>query len=138
MGPLSRILDNAKLILRWLLIILPIGVAVGSVVALFLWLLDWSTITRSSHPWLIYLLPLAGLVIVYSYRAAGKNADAGNNLIYFAIACFVAYAFSGHTGIYGSQRVAVPKPGEVRQHLTLSQLRNAQNRFLQWLKEKRQ
>lgn len=28
---------------------------------------------------------------------------------YFAVACFVAYQFSGHTGIYGSQRVATPK-----------------------------
>ena len=81
MSPLSRILDNAKLLLRWLLIIIPIAVAVGSVVAFFLWLLDWSTITRTTYPWLIYLLPIAGLVIVYSYRVAGKNAEAGNNLI---------------------------------------------------------
>ena len=29
----------------------------------------------------------------------------------------------------------VPKPGEVRRHLTLSELRNAQNRLVQWLKE---
>jgi hypothetical protein len=30
-------------------------------------------------------------------------------MLYFAIACYCAYYFSGHTGIYGSQRVAVPK-----------------------------
>ncbi|MCW8996931.1 MAG: chloride channel protein, partial [Psychromonas sp.] len=30
-------------------------------------------------------------------------------MLYFAIACYSAYYFSGHTGIYGSQRVAVPK-----------------------------
>ncbi|MEE3624843.1 voltage-gated chloride channel family protein [Nitrospirillum sp. BR 11752] len=30
---------------------------------------------------------------------------------YIAVACFVAYAFSGHSGIYLSQRVAVPKVG---------------------------
>ncbi len=28
---------------------------------------------------------------------------------YLAVACFVAYLFSGHAGIYGSQRVAIPK-----------------------------
>ena len=60
-----------------------------------------------------------------------------DHLVYFAIACFVAYAFSGHTGIYGSQRIAVPKPGEKHQHLTLSQLRNAQDRLVRWLKERR-
>ena len=81
MGPLFRIHANAKLILRWLLIIVPISVAVGSVVALFLWLLDLATVMRVNHPWLLCLLPVAGLVIVFSYRVAGKNAEAGNNLI---------------------------------------------------------
>ena len=81
MEPLFRIHDNARLILRWLLIIVPIAVAVGSVVAMFLWLLDLATATRTGQPWLLYLLPVAGLLIVFSYRAAGKNAEAGNNLI---------------------------------------------------------
>ncbi len=81
MGPLSRIYSNARLILRWLLIVVPISVAVGSVVALFLWLLDLATETRVGNPWLLYLLPVAGLVIVFSYRVAGKNAESGNNLI---------------------------------------------------------
>jgi H+/Cl- antiporter ClcA len=81
MEPLFRIHENAKLILRWLLIVVPISVAVGSVVALFLWLLDLATVTRGDHPWLLFLLPLVGLVIVFSYRVAGKNAESGNNLI---------------------------------------------------------
>ena len=81
MSPLSRIYDNTRLILRWLLIIVPISVVVGSVVALFLWLLDLATVTRGDYLWLLYLLPVAGLVIVFSYRVAGKNAEAGNNLI---------------------------------------------------------
>lgn len=64
----------------------------------------------------------------------GVELFGADHLVYFAIACFLAYAFSGHTGIYGSQRIAVPKPGQVRRHLTLSQLRNQQDRFVQWLK----
>jgi len=81
MEPLFRIHDNAKVILRWLMIIVPIAGTVGSVVALFLWLLDLGTVTRGNHPWLLYLLPVAGLVIIFIYRVAGKNAEAGNNLI---------------------------------------------------------
>ena len=81
MSPLSRIHDNVRLILRWLLIIVPISIAVGSVVALFLWLLDLAAVTRGDHPWLLVLLPVAGLIIVFSYRVAGKNAESGNNLI---------------------------------------------------------
>jgi len=29
--------------------------------------------------------------------------------MFFAVACFTAYFFSGHSGIYSSQRIAVPK-----------------------------
>lgn len=35
-----------------------------------------------------------------------------NHVLYFAIACFTAYYFSGHSGIYASQRIAVSKTGE--------------------------
>ncbi len=63
------------------MIIVPISVAVGSVVALFLWLLDLATLTRVNHPWLLYLLPVARLVIAFSYQVAAKNAESGNNLI---------------------------------------------------------
>jgi len=30
-------------------------------------------------------------------------------IVFFATACFVAYFFSGHSGIYSSQRIAIPK-----------------------------
>jgi hypothetical protein len=30
-------------------------------------------------------------------------------VLYFAVACFVAYYFSGHKGIYHAQRIAVSK-----------------------------
>jgi H+/Cl- antiporter ClcA len=67
----------------------------------------------------------------------GVELFGADHLVYFALACFVAYAFSAHTGIYSSQRVAVPKPGETRHHLTLGELRSARSRLLQWLKELR-
>ncbi|MHB1179902.1 MAG: chloride channel protein, partial [Daejeonella sp.] len=39
----------------------------------------------------------------------GVELFGSNNVIYYAVACFTAYYFSGHTGIYGSQRIAVSK-----------------------------
>ncbi len=50
-------------------------------VALFLWLLDRVTLLRWQHPWLLYLLPLAGVGIYFFYKLWGKNSAAGNNLI---------------------------------------------------------
>jgi H+/Cl- antiporter ClcA len=42
----------------------------------------------------------------------GIELFGSNNVLYFAIACFTAYYFSGHAGIYSSQRIAVRKTGE--------------------------
>ncbi len=71
----------ARHLLRWTLLILPLSVAIGLLVAFFLWLLDIVTNTRWQNLWLIFFLPLAGVVITWLYRYFGKNADAGNNLI---------------------------------------------------------
>jgi H+/Cl- antiporter ClcA len=39
----------------------------------------------------------------------GVELFGSENVIYYAVACFTAYYFSGHSGIYQSQRVAVTK-----------------------------
>jgi H+/Cl- antiporter ClcA len=71
----------AKHLLYWTALIIPVSIVIGSFVALFLWLLDWVSATRWNHLWLIYFLPLAGVLISYLYKRWGKNADIGNNLI---------------------------------------------------------
>lgn len=68
-------------LLRWTILIIPVSFVTGSLVALFLWLLDVATTTRWAHPWLIFLLPVAGLFITFLYKTYGKNVEAGNNLI---------------------------------------------------------
>ena len=47
----------------------------------------------------------------------GIELFGSQHVVYYAAACLTAYYFSGHTGIYGSQRIAVSKfhitqPGE--------------------------
>lgn len=39
----------------------------------------------------------------------GIELFGGEHALLFAVACFTAYFFSGHSGIYSSQRIAVPK-----------------------------
>ena len=39
----------------------------------------------------------------------GIELFGSENIIYYAVACFTAYYFSGHSGIYQSQRLAVSK-----------------------------
>ncbi|WP_423735110.1 voltage-gated chloride channel family protein [Chitinophaga caseinilytica] len=63
------------------LIALPVSLFTGSAVALFLISLDAVTETRWENPWLLYLLPLAGIGIWWLYHRFGKNSAGGNNLI---------------------------------------------------------
>ena len=61
--------------------VLLISAATGSLVAFFLVALDMATNLRWEHPWLLYLLPVAGLGIWYLYHHYGKNSERGNNLL---------------------------------------------------------
>jgi H+/Cl- antiporter ClcA/PII-like signaling protein len=66
---------------KWLAIAAPIGIAIGSAVALFLWALERATETRWAHPDLFYALPLGGLGIGLMYHLFGRSVESGNNLI---------------------------------------------------------
>jgi len=66
---------------RWTVVTVPVAICIGSMVALFLWLLNWAIHYRFSHTWLLYLLPIAGVVIHFLYKLYGQSAERGNNLI---------------------------------------------------------
>jgi H+/Cl- antiporter ClcA len=67
--------------LRGSLLSISVAIATGSACALFLWSLDMATETRVAVPWLLYLLPLAGVMVGYAYHTVGAKAEGGNNLI---------------------------------------------------------
>lgn len=60
---------------------LLVAAAVGSACAFFLWSLEVMTRTRFEHPWLLYLLPVAGMGVAWSYQRHGGISEGGNNLI---------------------------------------------------------
>jgi len=68
-------------LVRWTVLIIPVAVLTGLLVAFFLWALEEVTRLRWQHLWLVWLLPVAGVAIYFLYKVWGKNAEAGNNLI---------------------------------------------------------
>ncbi|MFT4040479.1 MAG: chloride channel protein [Thermomicrobiales bacterium] len=70
---------------RWIitgsLLAVVVGVASGLASAFFLMALAWATQTDADNPWLLFLLPLAGVVIAWAYTYYGKNSAGGNNLL---------------------------------------------------------
>ena len=71
----------ANYLLKWACLVTPLALAVGTLVALFLWLLDRVTQIRWQNGWIIWFLPLAGILIFFLYQKIGKKTEAGNNLI---------------------------------------------------------
>ncbi|GBR71917.1 hypothetical protein AA103587_2600 [Gluconobacter kanchanaburiensis NBRC 103587] len=63
------------------------------------------------------LLAAVGFIAVFAGAAntplactlMGVELFGGTNIVYFATGCFIAYLCSGHTGIYLSQRIGIPK-----------------------------
>lgn len=70
-----------RYLLRWTILGACVGLCAGSASAAFLLSLDFATQTRLEQPWLLYLLPLAGLLMGLLYHYWGQDSDRGNNLI---------------------------------------------------------
>ena len=68
------------LFLKWMLIAVITGCAVGIISSLFALLLGKVTALRTANSWLIFCLPLAGLLIVFLYRRM-LGEDGGTNLV---------------------------------------------------------
>ncbi len=78
---LMAALPSVQALGRWLLLAGLAGLACGAAGAAFAWCVAQATALRAAHPWLLFLMPLAGLVIVLSYRRAGMENDSGTNQI---------------------------------------------------------
>ena len=57
------------------------GLLFGGVGTLFHYSVDFATEARMHFPWLLWLLPLAGVLIAALYKLAGMENDRGTNLI---------------------------------------------------------
>lgn len=70
---------------KWVGMLTVLAILIGSMVAFFLWSLNQVTALQWQYDWLLYLLPLSGILIYYLYQYWGKGSEAGNNIIIDAI-----------------------------------------------------
>lgn len=66
---------------KWLAVLLPMAAVIGSASAFFLWSLDALTRVRFANPGLMWLLPVGGFIVGWTYLHYGKTAGGGNNLL---------------------------------------------------------
>ena len=78
---LNRLISSIK----WIVFSIIVGLVVGGIATLFYYGMHLVTLTRTTYPWLIYLLPLGGLFIVFCYHISNYKNDEGTNLVLAAI-----------------------------------------------------
>lgn len=104
--------------IKWSVIAVICGAIVGVIGALFGLSLNMATQFRSSHSFMIYFLPLAGLSIVFLYNITKMTEDKGTNGIILAargeekikftlaplifISTFITHLFGGSAGREGA------------------------------------
>ena len=72
---------TSSLLFKWCFVCILIGVFSGSASAFFLVALEWVSQTRDNNNWIIWLLPIGGLLIGLGYHYWGKSVVKGNNLL---------------------------------------------------------
>ena len=79
------ITESAIYMLRWTILSLITGAVGGLLGGAFSWCIRTVTGLRSGRPWVVCLLPLAGLIIVFLYKITGEEKNRGTNMVLSAI-----------------------------------------------------
>lgn len=78
---LQRIYTSAK----WVVFAIVVGIVVGSCGTAFYFGLSVVTDYRAKYPWLLFFLPIGGVIIVGLYHLLKDDDDTGTNLVISAI-----------------------------------------------------
>lgn len=81
MNALGEGLARARFVVRWIVLAGVIGALSGLLSAAFLESLRWATTSRVDNAWLVWLLPVVGLVVGLTYHHLGSGLERGSNLI---------------------------------------------------------
>ncbi|MGN0337998.1 MAG: chloride channel protein [Lachnospiraceae bacterium] len=78
-------LHRLRTSVKWILIGIITGLVVGAVGIAFSYAMSAATTMRNIYPWLLYFLPIAGVLIVSWYYLFKGKHDKGTNLVISAI-----------------------------------------------------
>ncbi|MDE7418313.1 MAG: chloride channel protein [Lachnospiraceae bacterium] len=78
-------LNRIKMCIKWVVFSIISGIVVGTAGTLFYFSMSFVTKFRGDYPWILYFLPIGGLLIVGAYRLMHDENDTGTNLVLSAI-----------------------------------------------------
>lgn len=76
---------NVRYFVKWVLIAGLVGGIGGVLGACFAWAVLWVTNFRQGHNWTLYLMPFAGLLIVWLYHMFHEENNRGTNTVIEAV-----------------------------------------------------
>ncbi len=65
----------------WILFAVILGCTLGLIGTLFVRLIEHGTELRHAHPWILFTLPLGGVLIVWLYYVTKNHRDKGTNMV---------------------------------------------------------
>lgn len=117
-GIVSSVASALGSFLKWIIIAMIVGAAIGIVGVAFHLSVEKATELRIEHPWFLWLLPIGGVLIVQLYKIAGMEKDKGTNYVLEAvrsndplniktaplifISTFITHLFGGSSGREGA------------------------------------
>lgn len=129
---LKNLKEAVFTLFKWIFICILIGILSGSASALLLSSLEWAAQMRELNPWLLWLLPIGGLIIGLVYHYYGQEVVKGNNLLlieyakpekiiplrmapFILVGTFITHLFGGSAGREGT---AVQMGGAIADQFT--------------------
>lgn len=78
---IAPLMGNIHYFIKWTVISVGVGVMVGSIGTVFGHGVIWATKFWQDHHWSLFLMPFAGLLIVWLYHAAHEENNRGTNMV---------------------------------------------------------
>ena len=82
---LGQSAKSAGTSVKWVVFALITGLVVGSIATMFHFSISIATMVREKSPWVIFLLPIGGLIIVRCYRMVKDEKELSTNSVLSAI-----------------------------------------------------
>lgn len=82
---LGQSAKSAGTSVKWVIFALITGLVVGSIATMFHFSITIATMIREKTPWIIFLLPIGGLIIVRCYRMVKDEKELSTNSVLSAI-----------------------------------------------------
>ena len=75
------VLKNISYFIKWAEGAIVIGIVSGCIGTAFGKCVLWVSAFFQSHPWMVFLLPLSGLLVLGVYHALGEENNRGTNMV---------------------------------------------------------